>query len=75
MNEANNPKYDPAKDYFQTGVTHNETVSVSMGNEKNQSYLSGSSIDSYGMVPNNRYNRYNFTFRNTTSFLKDKMPS
>lgn len=73
MNEANNPKYDPAKDYFQTGVTHNETVSVSMGNEKNQSYLSGSSIDSYGMVPNNRYNRYNFTFRNTTSFLKDKM--
>lgn len=33
MNEANNPKYDPAKDYFQTGVTHNETVSVSMGNE------------------------------------------
>ena len=25
------------------------------------------------MVPNNDYNRYNFTFRNTTSFLKDKM--
>ena len=25
------------------------------------------------MVPNNRYNRYNFTFRNTTSFLNDKM--
>ena len=73
MNDANNPKYSPAKDYFQTGVTHNESVSVSMGNEKNQSYLSGSSIDSYGIVPNNRYNRYNFTFRNTTSFLKDKM--
>ena len=25
------------------------------------------------MVPNNDYNRYKFTFRNTTSFLKDKM--
>ena len=54
MNEANNPLYNPAKDYFKTGVTHNETISVSMGNEKNQSYLSGSSIDSYGIVPNNR---------------------
>lgn len=73
MNSANNPKYDPAKDYFQTGVSHNENVSVSMGNEKNQSYLSGSVIDSYGIVPNNRYNRYNFAFRNTTSFLDDKL--
>lgn len=25
------------------------------------------------MIPNNRYNRYNFTFRNTTHFLNDKM--
>ncbi len=73
MNTANNPKYNPSKDYFRTGITHNESISVSMGNEKNQSYISGSSIDSYGIVPNNRYNRYNFTFRNTTSFLKDRM--
>lgn len=73
MNDYNNPKYSPAKDYFQLGVTHTENVSLSMGNEKNQTYLSGSSIDSYGIVPNNRYNRYNVTFRNTTSFLEDKL--
>ena len=73
MNSANNPGYDPAKDYFQTGITNTESISVSMGNEKNQSYLSGSAIDSHGVVPNNGYNRYNFTFRNTTSFLEDKM--
>lgn len=24
-------------------------------------------------MPNNSYDRYNFTFRNTTSFLNDKM--
>ena len=73
MNEANNPGYNPAKDYFQTGVTNTESVSVSMGNAKNQTYLSGSAIDSRGVVPNNGYHRYNFTFRNTTSFLNDKM--
>lgn len=73
MNEANNPGYNPAKDYFQTGVTNTESVSVSMGNAKNQTYLSGSAIDSKGIVPNNGYHRYNFTFRNTTSFLDDKM--
>ena len=73
MNDANNPGYNPAKDYFQTGVTNTESVSVSMGNAKNQTYLSGSAIDSKGVVPNNGYHRYNFTFRNTTSFLEDKM--
>ena len=30
-------------------------------------------VNSIGNVPNNKYNRYNFTFRNTTSFLDDKM--
>lgn len=73
MNASNNPKYDPKKDYFQTGFTHNESVSLSTGTDKNQTYLSGSLIDSYGVVPNNSYRRYNFTFRNTTSFLKDRM--
>ena len=73
MNSANNPGYDPAKNYFRTGATYTESVSVSTGNDKNQTYLSGSAIDSDGIVPNNGYHRYNFTFRNTTSFLKDKM--
>lgn len=73
MNEANNPKYDPAKDYFQTGFMHTESVSLSTGTEKNQTYLSASSIDSYGIVPNNKYSRMNFTFRNTTTFLDGKM--
>ena len=72
MNEYNNPKYDPAKDYFQLGVTHNESVSLSTGTKNNQTYLSGSYIDSYGIVPNNRYNKYNITFRNNTTFLNDK---
>ncbi len=73
LNSSNSYGYDPTEDYFQLGLTGTETVSISTGTEKNQTYMSASAIDSRGYIPNNKYNRYNFTFRNTTSFLKDKM--
>ncbi|WP_423129029.1 SusC/RagA family TonB-linked outer membrane protein [Gaoshiqia sp. Z1-71] len=73
LNAANYYGYNPVDDYFQTGIIATETVSLSTGTDRNQTYLSSSAIDSRGIIPNNGYNRYNFTFRNTTSFLKDKM--
>ena len=73
LNDANYRGYDPRKDYFQTGVTGTESVSFSTGTEKNQLYLSAAAVNSRGIVPNNNYDRYNFTFRNTTSFFNDKM--
>ena len=73
LNDYNNPGYDPRKDYFQAGVTGTETVSLSTGNDKNQTYMSAGAVNSRGNVPNNRYDRYNFTFRNTTKFFDDKM--
>ena len=73
LNDANSMGYDPRKDYFRMGVTGTESVSLSTGNAKNQTYLSAAAVNSVGIVPNNKYNRYNFTFRNTTKFLEDKM--
>lgn len=73
LNAATMRGYDPADDFLQTGVVTTETVSLSTGTEKNQTYVSASAVNSKGMVPNNDYDRYNFTFRNTTSFLKDRM--
>lgn len=70
---ANNYGYNPEDDYFQTGIVGTESVSLSTGTEKNQTYASAAAVNSRGVVPNNNYNRYNFTVRNTTSFLKDKM--
>lgn len=69
----NNWNYNPANDYFQTGIIATETVSISTGTEKNQTYASAAAVNSKGLIPNNKYNRYNFTVRNTTSFLDDKM--
>ena len=73
LNTSNFMGYNPAKDYFRMGVTGTESVSLSTGNSKNQTYLSAAAVNSIGNVPNNEYNRYNFTFRNTTKFLNDKM--
>lgn len=73
LNSNNNYNYNPRDDYFQTGVIGTESVTFSAGTEKNQTYASAAALNSKGIVPNNKYNRYNFTVRNTTSFLNDKM--
>ena len=73
LNPSNYMGYDPINDFLRTGVVATETVSLSTGTEKNQTYFSASAVNSVGMVPNDDYDRYNFTFRNTTSFLNDKM--
>jgi TonB-linked SusC/RagA family outer membrane protein len=73
LTEANYYGYNPADDYFQTGIIGSESISLSTGTEKNQTYASAAAVNSKGIIPNNKYNRYNFTVRNTTSFLNDKM--
>ncbi len=73
LNNYNYMGYDPYKDYFTTGAVTTESVALSTGNDKNQTYFSAAVVNSDGIIPNNEYNRYNFTFRNTTSFLNDKM--
>ena len=64
--------YTP-NDYFETGHTYTNSFSVSGGTDKNQTYFSAAAVNSDGIIPNNRYDRYNFTFRNTTYFLKDRL--
>ncbi len=64
--------YDP-KDFFNTGSNIQNNVALTVGNGKNQTYASIGTTNAKGIIPNNKYDRYNFTFRNTTSFLDDKM--
>lgn len=64
--------YSP-NDYFETGHTYTNAFSISGGTDKNQTYFSAAAVNSDGIIPNNIYDRYNFTFRNTSYFLKDKL--
>ena len=61
------------KDFFQTGFTETNSLGLSAGNNRNQTYFSAASTNARGIIPNNTYNRYNFTLRNTTELIEDKL--
>ena len=64
--------YAPEK-FFNNGVNTINTVSLSTGNAKNQTYISATTTNTTGTLPNSRYNRYNFAARNTTRFAREKL--
>ena len=64
--------YSP-KDFFQTGYNVTNSLSISTGTEKNQTYFSMASTNAEGIVRNNDYDRYNFSIRNTSNFLENKL--
>ena len=64
--------YTP-EDFLETGHVYTNALTVSGGTDKNQTYFSAASVNSDGIIPNNEYDRYNFTFRNTSYFLMDKL--
>ena len=64
--------YTP-EDFLETGHVYTNALTVSGGTDRNQTYFSAAAVNSDGIIPNNEYDRYNFTFRNTSYFLKDKL--
>lgn len=72
LGDAARTGYEP-KDFFETGMVYTNSLTLSTGTERNQTFVSAASVKSDGMVPNNAYNRLNFTFRNTTTFLGGRM--
>ncbi len=61
------------KDFFQTGYNSTNSVGLSFGNEHSSTYLSASVVTAEGIIPNNEFNRYNFTASHSNSFLRDRM--
>jgi tonB-linked outer membrane protein, susC/ragA family len=71
--DAGRYNYSPDDDFFETGHVYTNSFTLQGGSDKNQTYFSAAAVNSRGVIPNNGYDRYNFTFRNTTSFLGDKL--
>ena len=61
---------DDVKDFFRTGVTTNNSVSVSGGTELMRSYFSIGNSHANGMMRKNSYNRNSFAFRQSYDLLK-----
>jgi TonB-linked SusC/RagA family outer membrane protein len=61
--------YDPYE-FFQTGLSTNNTVSVSNGNELGSYFLSLSNLEQAGVVPNNKYGRTTLRLNASTNLSK-----
>lgn len=61
------------RDFFQLGTNINNALTLSTGNQHNQTFVSVSQTDARGLLPNNEYYRYNFGVRNTSTFLNDRL--
>ncbi|MFV0506594.1 MAG: SusC/RagA family TonB-linked outer membrane protein [Bacteroidales bacterium] len=64
--------YEP-KDFFQTGFNITNSLSLAMGGEKNQTYVSVANSNAQGIIDNNEIKRSNIMLRNTSSLLDDKL--
>ncbi len=71
--KLNTPSTYKPSDFFQTGVNVMNSVTLSTGTDKNQTYISVGNLTDKGIVPNNTYGRTNITARNTSVFLNDKI--
>ena len=60
-------------DFFNTGASYFNSVSVSGGNEKTQAYFSYANTTSSGVTPGNEYSKNNFNFKQSTKFFNDKL--
>ena len=63
-----NSANDDVSNFFRTGVTANNSVSLSGGTEKIKTYFSIANSHSNGMLESNNYNRNTLSFRQSYNF-------
>ena len=71
--KLNTPSSYDVGDFLQTGYNVGNTVSLTTGTNKNQTYVSAGAVNARGIIYNNDLDRYNFSVRNTSSLLNDKL--
>ena len=64
--------YNPA-DFFRTATNLTNAISLSTGNDRNQTYVSLAATNAGGIIHNNDLDRYNVSARNTTKAFGDRV--
>ena len=67
------PAPDHLDDFFETGTTWINSISVSGGSEESQSYFSYANTESNGIMPNNELTRHNISFKETAALMDQKL--
>ena len=70
---AANPAGNYVKDFFQTGITLINSISLTTGNDRSSNYISYSNTDNKGILPTSTFKQHTLTFRQTTKLLQDKL--
>lgn len=60
-------------DWFQTGTNVVNSLAVSGGTDRTSLYFSYGNVSAKGITPTNKYNRNNFTFKQSTKLFNDKV--
>ena len=69
--QALTPQPDNFKDFFRTGSEFINSVALSAGTDKSQTYFSYTNTHSNGIIPNNEYKRDNFNLRQSTQLARN----
>jgi TonB-linked SusC/RagA family outer membrane protein len=67
------PSSFDTKSFYNTGKTYTNSLSIQTGTKTNQTYFSFESTNATGIIPDNKLDKYNFTVRNSSQFLNDKL--
>lgn len=59
--------------FFRTGTTFINSVSLSGGTAKSQSYFSYANTSNKGIMPTNTFKQHTISFRNSSHFFNDKL--
>ena len=65
--------YDNVGDYFGNGVTAINSLSITTGNEKVQTYFSYANTTAKGIVDNNKLQKHNFSLHETASLFNNRL--
>ncbi|WEK33714.1 MAG: SusC/RagA family TonB-linked outer membrane protein [Candidatus Pseudobacter hemicellulosilyticus] len=68
-----NGKGDYTNDFYRTGVTWINGVSLTAGSDRAQTYFSYANTSNKNVIPTSEFHRHTFTFRETARFLDDKL--
>lgn len=67
------PAYDNAGDFFETGVTAIQSLVLSSGNDRVQTYFSYGNTTARGIVPHHRLSKHNINFKESATFYEGRM--
>ncbi|MDR1557865.1 MAG: SusC/RagA family TonB-linked outer membrane protein, partial [Tannerellaceae bacterium] len=70
---SDNKAYDYVKDFFQTGLTTINSITLSSGSDAMQSYFSYANTYGKGVVENSELDKHNLNFRETANFFNKKL--